>query len=55
MSGHAKKVIEQGALTTWRPQREGLVTERKQPSKGHSQPGDHRGTNLLGHRKKATK
>jgi len=24
-SGHAKKVTESGALTLWRPQREGLV------------------------------
>jgi len=29
--------------------------ERKQLSKGHSHPGDHRGRDLSGHRKKGTK
>ena len=30
-------------------------TERKQPRKGHSLPGDHRRRDLSGHRKKVTK
>ena len=77
MSGHRKKPTNQGALTLWRPQREGHVrtqketnqprgthkletteggtcqdTERNQPTKGHSPPGDHRGRDMSGHRKK---
>ena len=80
LSGHRKKATKQGALTCWRPQREGLVriqkesnqergthcletteggtcqdTERKQPSKGHSPTGDHRGRDLSAYEKKATK
>ena len=45
--GHGKEVTGQGALTSWRPQREGLVridTEREQQSKGHSPTGGHRRT-----------
>ena len=70
-------MTKQGALTLWRPQREGQVRtqkesdqtrgthsletteggtsqdmEREQPSKGHSLPGDHRGRDNAGHKKK---
>jgi len=30
LSGHRKKATEQGALTSWRPQREGLVRTWKE-------------------------
>ena len=78
-SGHRKNVTEQGALTSWRPQREGQVRtqkesdqargthiletteggtsqdmERKQLSKGHSHPGDHRRRDKSACRKKVT-
>ena len=55
-SGHRKKATEQGALTSWRWQREGQSQnmERKQLSKRYSQPGDSRGRNKSGHGKKAT-
>jgi len=80
MSGHRKKPTNQGALTSWRPQRGEHVriqketnqprdthfletteggtcqdTERNQPTKGHSLPGDHRGRDKLEYRKKPSK
>jgi len=80
LSGHGTKLTKQGMLTSWRPQREGLVrtwketdqarcthcletaeggtcqdTEGKRLSKAHSLPGDRRGRDLSGHRRKATK
>ena len=79
LSGHVKKTTDQGALTHWRRQREGLVrtwketdrprhthfletveggtcqdTEGNLPTEAHSQTGDGRGRDLLGHGKKLT-
>ena len=79
LSGHRKKLTEQGALTNWRRQK-GLIriqkatdrakgthvlktaeggtcqdTERNRLTKGHSHPGDGRGMDLSGQRKKLTK
>ena len=39
VSGHGKKLIEQGALTNWRRQREGLVRARKEKDRAR---GTHR-------------
>jgi len=57
LSGHGKKPTNQGALTSWRWQRKGLVRTWKQVTK---QGGTHKletaeGGDLSGHRKKATK
>ena len=79
LSGHRKKPTDQGALTSWRRQREGLGqdtektsqarcthqletaegetcqdTERNQPSKVHSRPGNSGGRDSSGHRKNPT-
>ena len=56
LSGHSKKPTDQGALTSWRQQREGLCedTERNRPSDEHSLPGDGRGRDLSGYRNKPT-
>jgi len=45
------------ALTSWRPQREGLVREWKEidHARGNSLSGDHRGGDQSGHGKKVTK
>jgi hypothetical protein len=55
LSGHGKKPTEQGTLTNWRQQREGLVRKRKtRASEVHSHSGDSRGRDLSGHKKKVT-
>ena len=43
--GYRGKLTEQGALTSWRPQREGQVRAQKERDweMGHTLPGDRRG------------
>ena len=50
-SGHRNKLTDQGALTAWRQQREGLGqdTETNRLTKAHSHPGEGRGRDLSGH------
>jgi hypothetical protein len=56
LSGHGKELTEQGTLTAWRWQREGIVKTRKETEQAvHSHTGDSRGTCQDTERNRASK